>query len=1240
MNNSQSRAARFRNRRLNKTRGFAPETLETRILLAGDTWHNINQPLDTTGDGEISPKDALAVFAEINNGKAGEITDESSFIAMVDVNGDNYLTPRDGLEVVRHLNDGAQGEDGALIQLRLEVTSRDSLDAVDVLSPNQDFFLRVFATDLTPEAEGVFTAYLDVEYDANLADADGTIDFSDDFGDGQAGDVSVDGLLDEIGGLDQTQPDDGSAEILVLSVPLRTESETGTLNFTGNPADILPLHEILLFRDTNTILDDEIMFVNTSVVIQDDSVATAIDDAFNGTEDTLLSRTAAQGVLANDVGAGITAVLETGPSNGTLDLNSDGSFTYQPDANFFGTDSFTYRANNGQSSNLATVQLTIQSVNDAPVAVNDSFETPGGTPLVRTAPADGILANDIDVENSELSVILTQITGPSNGTLDLNANGGFVYTPNGGFSGVDSFTYLASDGESLSQLATVTITVGSDASPVAANDSFVTLSDTTLNVTAANSVLVNDTDPNGLPLTAVLFSTTTNGTLDLDDDGTFTYVPDADFFGVDSFRYFVSNGTEVSATATVTINVSDSNVAPVAVNDAYFVDEDQLLQVSVENGILSNDTDVDGDTLTATLVDGPANGTIEFFQDDGQFEYRPDANFTGLDEFTYVVSDGRATDTGVVRITVGPQEEAPDVVDDEYSVVFGTTLAVSAADGVLANDSDVDGTPLTAQIVISPTNGTLDLDLDGSFEYTPNDGFEGTDTFIYVVGNGSVSQVGLVTLNVQEEVTGPIVNIRLVATDLNGNEITTALVGEQFQIRLFAEDTSPEPREGVFASYADIEWNGDLAIVSGPLEFSEDYPNGRRGNTLTPGLVDEAGAFQGENEDASEDELVLIVPLQASASGELVFSTNPADDLPFGNILLFDTVDTGLTEFVPEDLIFYGETSITIEGNPVPIAAPDNYTTQGPLTVSAANGVLANDIGNDGVVLTASVTSQPAGGTVQLNADGSFTYVPAAGFVGTDSFTYMANAAGESSTATTVTIFVENPDPSSISGFVYFDTDNNGLRDDEHAFGGVLVTLTGTTAFGDAVSLSTRTSSDGMYFFGDLVEGNYLVQQDQPAIVIDGIDSAAGGDVAVSDNAFQVNLGASENLSELNFGERGLMPAYFGNAMFMSNRLSSGVGIGVAADGSTSWYCSDGGFAGLRAFQASVSADGQAVSVTAINNAGQLVGGTFSAASRNVQILGNAADGYFVRLLGDSSGFPMTPITAPSAAAVDAALAS
>src|SRR5262249_58953539 len=137
----------------------------------------------------------------------------------------------------------------------------------------------------------------------------------------------------------------------------------------------------------------------------------------------------APGVLANDSDANgdtLNAILVSGPSHGTLTLDPDGSFTYTPAANYNGSDSFTYKANDGAlNSNLATVNLTVTPVNDAPVAGGDNYTTAEDTPLTIRAP--GVLANDSDVDGDPLSAVL--VSGPAHGTLRLNADGAVTETP-------------------------------------------------------------------------------------------------------------------------------------------------------------------------------------------------------------------------------------------------------------------------------------------------------------------------------------------------------------------------------------------------------------------------------------------------------------------------------------------------------------------------------------------------------------------------------------------------------------------------------------------------------------------------------------------------------------------------------------------------------------------------------------------------------------------------------------------
>ena len=293
----------------------------------------------------------------------------------------------------------------------------------------------------------------------------------------------------------------------------------------------------------------------------------AADDAYAVDEDNVLN-VALPGVLANDSDPEsdpLTSaiVVASGPANGTLTFNADGSFDYTPDADFSGSDSFRYTANDGLlDSNEATVTITVNAQPDAPVANDDAYNTNEDTPLSVAAP--GVLTNDTDADGDPLTASLVVASGPTDGTLTLNADGSFTYTPNADFNGADSFRYTASDGLLASNEATVTITVNAvNDAPVAADDAYAVDEDNVLNV-AAPGVLANDSDPESDPLTSaiVVASGPANGTLTFNADGSFTYTPDADFSGSDSFRYTANDGLLDSNEATVTITVNAVNDAP------------------------------------------------------------------------------------------------------------------------------------------------------------------------------------------------------------------------------------------------------------------------------------------------------------------------------------------------------------------------------------------------------------------------------------------------------------------------------------------------------------------------------------------------------------------------------------------------------------------------------------------------------------------------------------------------------
>ena len=291
----------------------------------------------------------------------------------------------------------------------------------------------------------------------------------------------------------------------------------------------------------------------------------ALGESYSTEEDVPLTVAVADGVLLNDtdidVGDTLTAVLVDSPLHGTVNLGLDGSFLYTPAANYNGPDSFTYYAfDNLAESAVVTVTLTINPVNDAPVAVDDTYNTPEDTELV--VPAPGVLANDTDADGETLSVV-SVVTEPAHGVLALNADGSFTYMPEENFFGSDTFTYKVADGTGLFDEAVVTIQVGGvNDWPVANDDTYETTAGVTLDIVAPG-VLANDVqlDPNESVTLDVLVQPA-HGTLTLNNDGSFTYVPEPGFMGVDTFEYQLNSTVmlqgEFSDTAIVTITVNPS----------------------------------------------------------------------------------------------------------------------------------------------------------------------------------------------------------------------------------------------------------------------------------------------------------------------------------------------------------------------------------------------------------------------------------------------------------------------------------------------------------------------------------------------------------------------------------------------------------------------------------------------------------------------------------------------------------
>jgi T5SS/PEP-CTERM-associated repeat protein/VCBS repeat-containing protein len=270
---------------------------------------------------------------------------------------------------------------------------------------------------------------------------------------------------------------------------------------------------------------------------------------------------------------------------------------------------------------------------------------------------------------------------------------------------------------------------------------------------AGRGVLANDLDDDRDDLAAVLVRRPAHGTLSLNRDGSFSYVPGPTFTGTDSFEYAADDGVFTSAPAVVTIR----NLAPVAKPDAYAVDEDATLAVAAPAGVLANDSD-NASPVSALLVDGPRHGTLTL-NADGSFVYTPGPDFNGTDAFTYRASDGMlVSEPATVTIAVRPVNDAPVAADDRAAVRKNKTLTLPASD-LLANDTDPDGDALRVVSVASTadTHGRVTL-ANGTITYRPDRAYTGPATFTYTISDGAggtaTATVRVAVLRAQEGAPG------------------------------------------------------------------------------------------------------------------------------------------------------------------------------------------------------------------------------------------------------------------------------------------------------------------------------------------------------------------------------------------------------------------------------------------------------------------------------------------------------
>ena len=573
---------------------------------------------------------------------------------------------------------------------------------------------------------------------------------------------------------------------------------------------------------------------------------TAGDDSFSTTEDNVLSGSVASND-SDDDGDSLDYTLVSAPSDGTVTLNLDGTFTYTPNANFNGNDSFIYQVDDGNGGlAMATAAIAITPENDSPVAVDDSFSTNEDIAITST-----VAPNDHDTEDATLTFHL--LTNANHGTLTLAADGSFSYTPDANFNGIDTFRYEAIDSGGHAATATVTIDIAAvNDAPIVVDDNFVTTRDAAV----SGSVATNDHDVEDNTMVYALETPPNQGMISFLSDGSFTFTPTTGFTGTTSFTYTATDMNNVSSVGTADILVQDINDAPNAQDEAFTTPEDQPLSGSVA----TNDTDANGDTLTYSLVNSPTYGQVQLAPN-GSFLFRPAPNMSGSIAFSYQATDPEgASSTAVATITVTPENDAPVAIDDELAASANSPLSIMPSQ-LLDNDSDLEGDGLNVVFVDAPQNGELRENSDGSFEYVPDDGFIGVDTFTYHVTDGSTpsapATVSITVIAPPPSPTTPVdseTEIENEATnesegDSNGSGQPTveALIGN-------AEGTSDN---------SDEDDSNLMALLNGSLD----------NDTEDDGVFIIDTATEIKIETADVDKLTFIVANSSNSGVELVSNT-------------------------------------------------------------------------------------------------------------------------------------------------------------------------------------------------------------------------------------------------------------------------------------------------------------------------------------------------------------------------------
>jgi len=1132
---AQSRRSKLRGSRLYL------ESLEQRRLLAGDSAVS-SAHMDVNRDGLVSPLDALLIISDLNLNGARPLSISGGGAAAaggvqpfslaaggapgvatnpaLDVNEDGYISPLDALLVVKQLNDVT-----AQIAVTMEVTDLNG-NPISQILVGQQFEVRTFVQDVrsNPSQAGVAAAYTDVTFDGSLASVLAIYHSNAEdpnpnpptynFTSSTSGSFATSGLIDEAGGFNAGFTPLGPGKFLLFTAQM-TATSGGVLTFTADPADQSPTHDSLVFNPPTTVPTDAISYGSASLTVTD------------------LPAISASPVQVTEGNAGTTPMTFTLNLSGDNDVpitvhysTSDGNATSSgasPDYQGIVDQVATFPAH------TSSIQITVNVSGDLLNEDNETFS-------LNLFNASGAMVTTPQVTGT----ILNDDTAPSVTIGDASVSEGTA------ISGTTALTFTATLSAPSGKTVTVpytitpgTATVGTDYA--ASNGVLTFLPGQTTQPIVVNVVrdALNETNET----VNVAISSPTNATLGAVSTAT---------------------GTIVDDDAPPTISIDDQNVGEPASGTT-----DMVFTVSLSgpSGLsVTVNYVTNGVTATAGQDFGPTGGFLTF-------------------------APGETTKT----ITVKVNADADSEPDETFNVLLS-----------------------------GPVNATI---ADGTGVGTINDFFG-----------------------------DKLARIRLVATDLNGNPITSVLGGALFKLNAYVQDlrTPADASSGVFAAYMDVDFNSAEFVGVGPITYGPQFQNVPDG-AITPGQLDEIGATATSipTPNGPGEHLLYSIIVQGIAAGSGSFSPSPADAEGHG-LLLYGAnapVPVGQVQYIGTDVIQVSAPSLInvdsptiVEDNsgqkdltftitlsmPVSVPVTVNYATVDgtaaggsdyqitsntlqfapgqqtatvkvpifgdtlneanetfKLQLSASNnaiiqtgagiGTIVNDdvaptisVGNatgmegisdaafqvtlsapSGQVITVHYTtaSQTAtDGVDYTHSEGTLTFLPGqtaktvvvnitqdATYEGAETFLFNLSSPTVATLAVAQGIGTITELPGSyLNGYVYTDLNHNGIREaGELGIAGITITLSGTDFFGRAVTRQVTTDSSGLYQFNALVAGTYVLHEQAPSYVVDGVDTlgSIGGSIPANDT-FVVTINSGVGATNYNFGEGGIDMSLFWTSQF------------------------------------------------------------------------------------------------------------